>query len=471
MDDEDSDIFFSYDDDENNNNGLNKKGGGDEEDINNNNHDDEDDGLDVDKDEEADGEDQPPDEQQRNYDENYYHHSEQQQQQDTAVTTGVVASRKRSAAVLRRTKKKLPLQSSKLEKLVKSSREWAKTASMVHDIARKQFEEERGDPLCRDENNREEGRAARSKKKLEYNTTDINSAIGFDRTDIGGKEEVNTFDSRLKKASEDEVFGIKRRVTMAVNRFMPFGSGDFLTHTVDFYVRKTNLACIWCTEPFETLPIPCPIRYKAATQSHDYYFLVCGQFCSFNCMLADQRKEERSLSVARLMMKMVYNIPMGLHVQDAPSRLSLLKFGGYYSIEQFRATSIANIQIQEVKPPFFPFKAGLSEIEEIKVEITETGGKELATRRLRGAALGTIAPVISQSGDASGSNRRLQQSKFATALTIDEQLALSDRKYRLQRETKEAAEGGAKKRRTLTDFMKPKQLPPAATEAREQEKQ
>jgi hypothetical protein len=397
---------------------------------------DEDDGLDM---EEADDEEEDASVGRAGAEEVYYDQQQQQQQQQEQQQVMDAPGRRR--------KKKSSL--AKFDKLLRSSAALSQTMRAVHDIARSQFMDAAGEKEAADQ------RAPIKKRKLQYRN-DVASAIGYERTDTG-KESVDAFASRLDALSSNDVFGVKRQVTLAANRFMPFGTSDLLSNAADFYTRPTRLACIWCTEPFSGNPIPCPMKYRAATATREFYFLVNGQFCSFNCLLADQRKENRPLSIARLMMKLVYGIPMHLAVQEAPSRLSLAKFGGLYTIEQFRATPVAQIRTVVVNPPFFPFLAGITEIEKIEVTISEVGGKDLVARRLRGPALGTIAPVIAHTGhgESGPGSRRLQKSKFATALSIDEQLALADRKYRLQREQTAA---DVKKRVTLTDFMRPKKV-------------
>lgn len=384
------------------------------------------------------------------YQEHNDHRQQQQQQQEQVKGRLLPAAKKRNKKDLNN------LQGTKLLKLIASSRQVTNTVKAGQDIARSQFQEER-----KQASEKESIRPVteRSNKRQRYSlSNDMTAPVGYSATDVGKENQVNAFEMRMEKAAQNEIFDIERKVTMKANRFMPFGTSGFFLRTNDFYSEPTDLVCIWCTEPFNTPPIPSPVKYKPRKTIDDQpVFMVQGQFCSFNCLLAHHRKERPSLSMARHMMKLVYGIPMSQCVQEAPMPTALKKFGGIYSIDEFRATSASGIRTEQVKLPFFPFLSGITEVESIETIIREQGGKELAIRRLRGSALGNITPVIStiNSGDNNtSSTRRLQKGRFATSLSIKEQIDLSDRRYRLQRQDVE--EENNKKRMTLVHFMRKK---------------
>lgn len=168
----------------------------------------------------------------------------------------------------------------------------------------------------------------------------------------------------------------KRDVSFLAHRLATSASGKcrLMRDAADFYSKPTDLACLWCTEPFQTLPVPKAIRYKQANAK--FYFTVTGQYCSPSCALADT--EPREQMVTEFMFRVVYGVgrriqgtrEMALIVR-APPRESLAKFGGFYTIEQFRATCSAGIVTTPIALPFLPQFAGMHEIERIKAVFTD----------------------------------------------------------------------------------------------------
>jgi hypothetical protein len=143
-------------------------------------------------------------------------------------------------------------------------------------------------------------------------------------------------------------------------------------------------------------------------------------------------------------MQKVYGIPFVHDVRPAPDPACLVKFGGYYTTEQFRSTGMSGIRTTTALLPFLPFSAGITEIESVDITISEVGGAELAHRRMRGGvnASGLANPILH-------TRRNQQRGKFATAPSIKEQLDASDRRLRLQME----ALPTQPKKKTLLDFM------------------
>lgn len=264
--------------------------------------------------------------------------------------------------------------------------------------------------------------------------------------------EPDSFDARIAKSTARE-FDIKRVVHTLKTRFSPFSSGStgprslFHTNTGLFYSQPTELCCLWCTEPINAVPYPLPVRYWCNRfNKDDWIFHVSGQFCNFACVLAASRARigNRSDQLTRTLMQKVYGIPFVHDVRPAPDPACLVKFGGLYTTEQFRATGMAGIRTTTALLPFLPFSAGITEIESVDISISEVGGVELASRRMRGGvnASGLANPILH-------TRRNQQRGKFATAPSIKEQLDASDRRLRLQMET---LPSGPKKK-TLLDFM------------------
>lgn len=265
----------------------------------------------------------------------------------------------------------------------------------------------------------------------------LHEEIGFD--------DVDAMDHRIKQSGKEE-FKIDRTLFLSKTRFVPFGTPCFFKNTGDFYSNKTDLCCLWCTEKFNTLPIPMPYRFRLQSRT-DFVFHVNGQFCSPSCMLAKMRTTRRSLDIGRLMLKKVYGINIGIDIPLAPPLESLKKFGGKYTIREFRATGGSGIKTTLIMPPFIPFSAGITEIEKTETVVSEIGGKELARRRIS-VKTGGIHSVSTPFNNTRPDKQ--QHGKFASAPSIKEQINLSDQRLRLQRNDI----GQTKKKSDIMKFMK-----------------
>lgn len=265
----------------------------------------------------------------------------------------------------------------------------------------------------------------------------LHEEIGFD--------DVEALEHRIKQSKKEE-FKIDRTIFLSKTRFVPFGRPCFFKNAREFYSNKTDLCCLWCTEKFNTLPIPMPYKFQAQSKT-DFIFHVNGQFCSPSCMLAKMRTRRRSLDIGRLMLKKVYGINMSIDIPLAPPMESLKKYGGKYTIREFRATGGSGIKTTLVLPPFVPFSAGITEIEKTETVVSEIGGQELARRRISvksGGIYSVHTPFNNTRPD------KQQRGKFASAPSIKEQINLSDQRLRLQRNDI----GKTKKKSDIMNFMK-----------------
>lgn len=234
---------------------------------------------------------------------------------------------------------------------------------------------------------------------------------------------------------------IVRDIHVKQTRFFPFFT-DSAHGAKEFYSVPTKLACIWCTEQFDTVPIPLPFSYSKSREA----FRVGGQYCSTQCMIA-KAGEKGLRPVASHMLKSVYKIPFGKKefYEPAPSPLLLEKFGGVMTIEMFRNTlSIPNICHREIMLPFIPLSAGIEEIQSIKSTIYEYGDED-KVQRVVNARFNQSRPIHLSNLMPS----KMQKTKFASLPTLQEQISQSERKLRLQREPSTVQ----KKKRTLKDFM------------------
>jgi hypothetical protein len=102
---------------------------------------------------------------------------------------------------------------------------------------------------------------------------------------------------------------------------------------------KTNIRCFWCKLPFDSLPVPCPLKL-----TKDGKFVIENSFCSFECCKAyiidNSRfiKYRESLSLLHLLYATINNIKdfSTIKINIAPHWSLLDEFGGPMSIEEFR---------------------------------------------------------------------------------------------------------------------------------------
>lgn len=358
---------------------------------------------------------------------------------EETVTKTVKSTRKR---------KRLP---TKFDKMVKSVKVVTRRKESDFRAARAQHELKHKDavfmePLIKASVDRHSRRKSVSDKIV---SEVLSKPVGF----TGNTEDEHTLEHRIIESSKQE-FKIQRTLELKRTRYVPFGSDKFYKDTRKFYSEPTELCCQWCTEPFSTLPIPLAVRYhQNQMDNSDFVFHVTGQFCSPSCMLAMAKNKGKKMSIARLLLKRIYGLKISVDIPLAPDPLSLQKFGGMYTIEQFRATGGSGITTHPVLLPVIPVSVGITEIESTETVVTEVGGKELARRRIkvRGGGIGGSGSLTPFSNP---SHKNTQRGKFSTAPSIEEQINASDRKLRLQMNDQTKKK---KQRPSIMQFMKLKE--------------
>jgi len=99
-------------------------------------------------------------------------------------------------------------------------------------------------------------------------------------------------------------------------------------------VQKTDIACWWCCHEFDTVPWGIPTKYC------DDKFDIFGVFCSPNCTLSHLLDTERDddylwekVALLNLLYYKIYN--KYETIIPSPNKISLIKFGGSLTIEEF----------------------------------------------------------------------------------------------------------------------------------------
>lgn len=118
--------------------------------------------------------------------------------------------------------------------------------------------------------------------------------------------------------------------------------------------------CFYCDEPFDNAPVGIPTIAMSDSYEDSYY--LEGNYCSFNCA-AKHLFETRSSGDSQLftiyeIMNFIYNEVNDSEdyekIKLAPDRLSLKKFGGPLTLEEFRKNSLTNIDYELFKSPLIP---------------------------------------------------------------------------------------------------------------------
>lgn len=101
---------------------------------------------------------------------------------------------------------------------------------------------------------------------------------------------------------------------------------------------KTDVWCWYCCHPFDTSPLPMPIKYDDRRD----IFHVMGTFCSWNCMKAHNSESNSYLKNVNAMNITLFHKrctgQLG-NVRPAPPRVVLRAFGGTMTIDEFREMS------------------------------------------------------------------------------------------------------------------------------------
>ena len=117
----------------------------------------------------------------------------------------------------------------------------------------------------------------------------------------------------------------------------------------------TDVACWYDTFPFTTTPIPLPHHYDEQKRA----YVIYGNVCSVECGLAYMHREGRHhdlwerVILFEDMMNAVFHTKIAGR-QPAPPFLTLTRFGGFFSIEEYRA-SFQTVHLSVITPPFIMY--------------------------------------------------------------------------------------------------------------------
>jgi hypothetical protein len=343
-------------------------------------------------------------------------------------------------------------------------------------------------------------RARAEKRSLPRLTPGMELAepIGFDS---------DTLEKRLQQGCKHD-WEVARQIRSTTTRFSPFlvNTDYSMERCGELYDHPTTLSCYWCTEPCNSVPVPMPraISHRGGeggSERHPHalwdrrrteeVFKVEGIYCSFNCMVTHAREKDVPRHLLTRLLKVVYDIPVGTVIDQAMPRYCLRKFGGQYTVEEFRASARMGIKSSMVQLPFIPLQAGSEEIESVTTTISErigtldqviarmdsmfgswgthgtislskqNDGRNFVSLRTNNAPtpLGTTVSKKRKSDSLGVHDVKQEEGTRAdttktSRLTVEQQLDRSESRFRLQMEHFDT-EGKpvVKKRLTMKDYM------------------
>ena len=215
-----------------------------------------------------------------------------------------------------------------------------------------------------------------SSNDIEFNNTRIESAPQPFDTEGQVYFQVNTIASSAEKQIGVEKEGWKMEiqpplVQISVNTNAPplvqkapenFTRAQLLTCYASkpgetFHLpEKTEVACFWCTCEFENQPCFLPVREDMGT------YHVYGNFCSPQCALSYLIEEHLDSHVRWERMSLLHRMYKGKgdRLYPAPSSESLKKFGGVYTIQEYRNIITENrLRVDIQSPPMTSILATL----------------------------------------------------------------------------------------------------------------
>ena len=119
--------------------------------------------------------------------------------------------------------------------------------------------------------------------------------------------------------------------------------------------RRTDVWCWHCCHPFDTSPLPMPIKYDERRDA----FVVTGTFCSWSCMKTYNSESANYLkNVISMLIRMFIKRCTGstAPVRPAPPRVKLRAFGGSMGIEEFRAASSSGPHFRVLPPKMIVYE-------------------------------------------------------------------------------------------------------------------
>ena len=219
-----------------------------------------------------------------------------------------------------------------------------------------------------------------SGEEIEFGTPECISAPIFSNLEIKLKSPINI--TKLNEIHSKKTYITELAPSKKISRFK-ISIIDMNSKLEIEYNEFSifNYSCFWCRHPFKTLPIGCPVdfiptsarkKYVSCINNEEYtileniidsqkttdnlvsindrnYYITDGIFCSFNCCQAyinDNPKTMYKNSSSLLLKIYMYYLDIleekyeidSIVITPAPSWRTLICYGGFLSIEEFRSS-------------------------------------------------------------------------------------------------------------------------------------
>jgi hypothetical protein len=144
----------------------------------------------------------------------------------------------------------------------------------------------------------------------------------------------NTQNSDIYDKYQKKHLEFSENFTSEKNRCMPIFIEFLDANRKESWPSQTNIDCLWCNHPFDNQPFGIPIK-KIGEK-----YQMFGNFCCAECaasyiyempFLNDCEKTE-----SYSLLNYIYNEEQSDGIKFAPSKLSLKRFGGRLTIDQYR---------------------------------------------------------------------------------------------------------------------------------------
>lgn len=178
-------------------------------------------------------------------------------------------------------------------------------------------------------------------------------------------DQVSTSVNIANKIDEEHDVGVMNKVLDSMLEF-----SEAKKHKK--WPKHVNIACFWCSEFFDTIPVGIPIKVETKKvgngkklKTKNIYYCE-DNYCTFECAVADIFKQKHGnfrerYSLLCSLYKEAHNLSKVKKIMSALPKKALARYGGPHSVEKFRELSkIDEVTYTVIDPPMIPV---LSQIE------------------------------------------------------------------------------------------------------------
>tara|TARA_Y100000590_G_scaffold179768_1_gene204904 strand:+ start:5002 stop:5997 length:996 start_codon:yes stop_codon:yes gene_type:complete len=160
------------------------------------------------------------------------------------------------------------------------------------------------------------------------NISDIDNSDNFESINKIDKLDKNYYDYMIKKLEKDRNNDLNMNISIEnTNIFIEYSDSN----SKNKWPKETNIDCLWCCHSFKNTPYGLPIKKQKEC------ILMFGNFCCPECAAAynfDNTNLNEDKWERYSLLNYLYSIEIPIKI--AMSKLTLKRFGGIFSIEEWR---------------------------------------------------------------------------------------------------------------------------------------